>query len=682
MIENYSLLFWSMGPGIFLILGLLVSLIPAFIFGGFTAFLLFIFDKISDKKIRAFIPVFISLSLGSLFIIADISMKPLLGSSDSDIYSLLFQVLESVVIIAVFDRVREKIVFQKKWPVLLVTGAVVVLCQILQMFFIRFPTPLLLTASYLLETVLISAATLGIFLFLKKTEKDTPRWNELGLAIVFCGLLFFDIFLFIGGLAVYLFTFLKDVRRPIIPILEFLAGATVITLSWVWYTSTHEKTGLVPVYTMLLLFLIFAFIEISLIVIIAAFFKNKQVSPFLVYGSILAGIIIELIALIDTPLISRDLFSFSSLITWFSSVCIAFGIIFCYFWIEEKRKTFQFQNLRDSQKILIGLAILTMITISLLLVYPIDLNPVSGKTWNRVVTDPPFGSRSQYSLVEWNDSLWIIGGNVKGGYQGSNETWFSRNGITWTVVAPHAAFEARYGHSSVVFDNKIWVIGGVSAQRNQSGIYSSTPKNDVWYSSDGITWEPATRSAEFPPSDPTRAVVFDNKIWIFTDSGTWNSGDGVNWSPVNSTFVIPMYGTNPIVTKDRMYVVSDGVFDRFWNSHDGITWYKGSTPPFLYENYSANPSANVIVINDTIWMFRSYRDHKSYEWGSDIWKSEDGAVWVLVTDSPAYAKNIENVIEFRPIIHNNKIWAFMTRTYHGMFTGKYSYKFEIWYSDL
>jgi hypothetical protein len=285
-------------------------------------------------------------------------------------------------------------------------------------------------------------------------------------------------------------------------------------------------------------------------------------------------------------------------------------------------------------------------------------------------------------LVEWNDTLWIIGGNFKGDYSGSNETWYSQNGITWTKATPHAAFDARYGHCSVIFDNKVWVIGGITTLRDESGMYSNTRKNDVWYSTDMISWEPATRSAEFPLSDTTRAVVFDNKIWIYSDSGIWNSIDGRNWSPVNSSFVAPMYSTNPVVAKDRMYIISSGVYDFFWNSHDGITWYNGSTPQFSYENNSANPSANIVAINNTIWMFRSYTDDKSHKWGGDIWKSEDGAAWILVTDSPAYAKNIENIIEFKPIIYNNKIWAFMMRTYHDMFTGKYSQKFEIWSSDL
>ncbi len=59
-------------------------------------------------------------------------------------------------------------------------------------------------------------------------------------------------------------------------------------------------------------------------------------------------------------------------------------------------------------------------------------------------------------------------------------------------------------HSSVVFDNKIWVIGGS---------FSPNPLNDVWSSTDGITWTEETASAEWGARISHRSVVFNNKIW-------------------------------------------------------------------------------------------------------------------------------------------------------------------------
>ncbi|KAK3575720.1 hypothetical protein CHS0354_030052 [Potamilus streckersoni] len=70
--------------------------------------------------------------------------------------------------------------------------------------------------------------------------------------------------------------------------------------------------------------------------------------------------------------------------------------------------------------------------------------------------------------------MWVIGG-----YDGSekyddfekyggsekkkkkkNDVWKSSDGITWTLVNASAGFSARYQHTAVVYDSAMWVIGG------------------------------------------------------------------------------------------------------------------------------------------------------------------------------------------------------------------------------
>ena len=59
----------------------------------------------------------------------------------------------------------------------------------------------------------------------------------------------------------------------------------------------------------------------------------------------------------------------------------------------------------------------------------------------------------------------------------------ANNKIAWQQAA--AAWSVRQKHSSVVFNDKIWVLGG----------YDDNYKNDVYYSADGINWDPATTDA-------------------------------------------------------------------------------------------------------------------------------------------------------------------------------------------
>ena len=53
-----------------------------------------------------------------------------------------------------------------------------------------------------------------------------------------------------------------------------------------------------------------------------------------------------------------------------------------------------------------------------------------------------------------------------------NDVWSSSDGITWTEETPAAAWSARDSHSSVVFGGYIWVLGGSDG--------SNSYLNDVW----------------------------------------------------------------------------------------------------------------------------------------------------------------------------------------------------------
>jgi hypothetical protein len=99
--------------------------------------------------------------------------------------------------------------------------------------------------------------------------------------------------------------------------------------------------------------------------------------------------------------------------------------------------------------------------------------------------------------------MWVIAGfdnNMK------NDVWYSTDGVTWIQATANAGFSPRLMHSSLVFDNKMWVISG----REWSGM----AKDDAWYSTDGITWILADPHLSFSPKWGNSSLVFDNKMWI------------------------------------------------------------------------------------------------------------------------------------------------------------------------
>jgi N-acetylneuraminic acid mutarotase len=113
--------------------------------------------------------------------------------------------------------------------------------------------------------------------------------------------------------------------------------------------------------------------------------------------------------------------------------------------------------------------------------------------------------------VVFNNKIWVIGG-----YDGTNrrnDVWNSSNGITWSKVSD-APFIGRAYHTSVVFNGKIWVMAG----NNEDYL------SDVWCSSDGVTWVKNTPVSEsFSARNKHSSCVFNNKIWVINGYNSANT---------------------------------------------------------------------------------------------------------------------------------------------------------------
>jgi hypothetical protein len=108
-----------------------------------------------------------------------------------------------------------------------------------------------------------------------------------------------------------------------------------------------------------------------------------------------------------------------------------------------------------------------------------------GKTWTRVATGS-WGQRQRMAFATFNNAMFLAGGTTgAGGGTAQNDVYTSTNGgATWTLLTS-AAFSAGRGEfSMLVYNNKLWVIGGRNRGTNTyfSEIYSS-PFGNAW------TWE-------------------------------------------------------------------------------------------------------------------------------------------------------------------------------------------------
>jgi hypothetical protein len=153
--------------------------------------------------------------------------------------------------------------------------------------------------------------------------------------------------------------------------------------------------------------------------------------------------------------------------------------------------------------------------------------------------------------------MWVIGGtNISSTC--FNDIWFSSDGITWILATNSPGFSIRNLFAAVSYKNKIWVIGGNDG---------NSDKNDVWSSSDGILWTQDVVSAPFPPRRAFSSTVTDSLIFIYgglvdiggvstPSSDAWYSNDGINWAQLKTPPELSgKYGHTSLYYSNKIWII-------------------------------------------------------------------------------------------------------------------------------
>ena len=216
--------------------------------------------------------------------------------------------------------------------------------------------------------------------------------------------------------------------------------------------------------------------------------------------------------------------------------------------------------------------------------------PVSadGQNFNEYPTNFPTSDSARFEV--FNGDLYCLFKN------GTKEVWKTSDGTLWSLVATPALTGAtkRAAHASCVFDGKMWIFGGASGIGDEH--------NDVWNTSDGVSWYQVLAAAPWHVRQQFGAIVYQGKIWIFqgyTASGTatdvWNTSDGITWNYVSTVAPsttypnIPRFDYEIVVFKERIWFVggnlSAGVYSEWAiSTTDGITFVRESFSPAIPPN--------------------------------------------------------------------------------------------------
>jgi hypothetical protein len=287
--------------------------------------------------------------------------------------------------------------------------------------------------------------------------------------------------------------------------------------------------------------------------------------------------------------------------------------------------------------------------------FPRDVwSSTDGAAWTRVTQEAPWLHGDLPTTMVFDNKMWIMGGWYNGrnpGASASNQVWCSTNGSDWTQTAAAAPWAARCGAGGAVFKNKMWIIGGT--EQYYYGDDGSL-LNDVWSSSDGVTWEPATLNAPWSPRAYHQVLAFDDKLWVlgggsytpglWSLNDVWNSSDGVTWTKVaeHAPWDSRIWFSAEVYD-DRMWILGGSTAggtwlrNEVWSSGDGTTWTQLQTDAV----WTPRHEMSTYVFQNKLWLVGGYDVAHLV---NDVWRL-DGVISGPIAVDDSYGVDEDTMLD-------------------------------------
>jgi hypothetical protein len=296
--------------------------------------------------------------------------------------------------------------------------------------------------------------------------------------------------------------------------------------------------------------------------------------------------------------------------------------------------------------------------------------------WTQVTSSAAFSRRDGAGGVTYDGKMWLLGGWLSGSTT-YNDVWNSTDGLNWTRVRlntpyptsppyPTNIWEGRHCGGYAVFNNKMWIAGGDPNQ----GHYQP----GVWSSSDGVTWTQTTANAPWGQRNLSVTMVHDNKLWVMGGqtlpeyvpgypeefyNDVWNTSDGVTWTQVTAHAAWSPRGMiqGSVEFNGRMYLLGGGTYNtvahptrlfynEVWSSTDGLDWRKDTTAPWAARQYHS-----VGVFDNKMWVMAGGNFETAEYNRNDVWYSSDGTNWTQLANTPWPTRHAGTLF-----VHDNHMW--------------------------
>ncbi len=164
----------------------------------------------------------------------------------------------------------------------------------------------------------------------------------------------------------------------------------------------------------------------------------------------------------------------------------------------------------------------------------------TASSWQRITHHAGWPARRSPTVISFQNTIYVMGGYGQSGGTGFayNDVYSSTNGLTWNTITTQAGWEPRYWASAVVHNNTVFLLAGCSFNATNGGY-----QNDVWSSTN--------------PSNPSPSA------WRFHGYAPWDARCSAGIGLLSAVGVVIWGGNTADIEGESSRVTND-----VWTSTD------------------------------------------------------------------------------------------------------------------
>ena len=287
----------------------------------------------------------------------------------------------------------------------------------------------------------------------------------------------------------------------------------------------------------------------------------------------------------------------------------------------------------------------------------------SQSSWRKEVAKASWMERDAASAIIFKDRVWIFGGWLHPYLPSPRDAWSSDDGKSWRLEIEKSPWHNTYFSMATSFQNRMWMMGGWYHNR----LSDASASNEIWSSENGRTWERVSQHASWSPRLGGALVEFKGQLWLLGGAenisgdaskllnDVWHSNDGKNWTLATSSAPwAPRAYHSATVHDGKIYVLGGGNWAKdiilrndVWSSDDGIHWnLVTEAAPWAPRMWSG-----AVSYRNNLWVIGGFSEGEINL--NDVWHSTDGSSWEKLDSGAVFPpRHAHNTFVFK-----DRIWV-------------------------